>query len=187
MRRPFSLSSPSSGWTSGGIAESALLGALVRVLVLLFGVELEEDAARVLRVDVRLRPAVAALDAPERLHPVVADRLGRFVDVLDLEGDVVEAGPAFGEEAVEVAFLAQRLEELEVGGAARHLQGDAAEPHLVVLPAPGDAHPHELREERQGVIQLSHRPADVVQTLDTYLLAHALRQPPCSVRNGAPS
>src|SRR3989304_925592 len=106
MRRPFSLSSPSSGWTSGGIAESALLGALVRVLVVLFGVE---------------------------------------------------------------------------------LGGDAAEPHLVVLPAPGDAHPNELREERQGVIQLSHRPADVVQTLDTYLLAHALRQPPGSVRNGAPS
>src|SRR3990172_421108 len=181
MRRPLSLSSPSSGWTSA-IADRALLGRLVLVFVLLFGVELEEHAAGVLGVEVRLRTTVAALDAPERLNPVVADGLSRGVDVLDLEGDVVESGPALGEEAVEVAVIAQGLQELEVGGAAGHLQGDAAKPHLFVLPAARLAHAHELREERQGVVQLSHRPADVVQALDSDLVAHRLRQPPGSVR-----
>src|SRR3990172_2162804 len=177
MRRPLSLSSPSSGWTSGGIADRTLLGRLV-VVVVLFGVELEEDAAGVPGVEVRLRPTVAALDAPERLHPVVADRLRRRVDVLDFEGDVMEARPPLREEAVQVAVVAQRLQELEVGGAAGHLQGGAAKPRLFVLPAAHLAHPHELREERQGVVQLSHRPADVVQALDPHLLFHTLTKTP---------
>src|SRR3989304_2570212 len=133
MRRPLSLSSPSSGWTSDGIADRTLLGSLVRVLVVLFGVELEEDAAGVPGVHVRLRPTVAALDAPERLYSVVADRLRRRVDVLDFEGDVMEARPPLREEAVQVAVFAQRLQELEVGGATGDLQGDAAEhPHLLL-------------------------------------------------------
>src|SRR3990172_8897350 len=183
MRRPFSLSSPSSGWTSDGIAVRALLRALVRVFVLLFRVELEEDAAGVLRVDVRLRPAVAALDAMERLYPVVAHGLRRFVDVLDLEGDVMEAGPALGEESVEVAVFAKRLQQLEVGGAAGHLQGDAPKAGLFVLPAARFAHSHELREERQGIVQLSHRPADVVQPLYRDLLVHTVRQPPATLRS----
>src|SRR3990172_7456760 len=111
MRRLFSLSSPSSGWTNA-IADRALLGRLVLMFVLFFGVELEEDAAGVLGVDVRLRPAVAALNALERLHTVVADSVRRRIDVRNLEGHVVEAWTALGEEAVEVAVLAQRLQQL---------------------------------------------------------------------------
>src|SRR3972149_7696236 len=170
MRRPLSLSSPSSGWTSV-IADRALLGRLVLVIVVLFSVELEEHAAGVLGMEVRLRPTVAALDAPERLHPVAAHRLrGRF-DVFDLEGDVVESGPALGEEAVQVAVIAQRLQELEVGGAAGHLKGDTAKARLLVLPAARLAHSHQLREERQGGVQLSPRPADVIQALGSDPLA----------------
>src|SRR3990172_8580104 len=78
---------------------------------LLLQVELEEDPAGVLRVDVRLGPAVAALNASERLDPVLPYGFGRAVDVIHLERHVVQAGPAFREEAVQVAVLAQRLQE----------------------------------------------------------------------------
>src|SRR3989304_4861401 len=106
--RPFDRLSPrrvAFGDRTGRLRTSAklgahLLGSLMLVLVVLFGVELEEDAAGVLGVEVRLRPTMAALDAPERLHPVVADRLRRRVDVLDFEGDVMEARPPLREEAV---------------------------------------------------------------------------------------
>src|SRR3989337_1205880 len=119
MRRPLSLSSPSSGWTSGGI--------------------------------------------PDRTRPVRPRR-----------------APRRGE-AVQGAIRAQRLQELEGGGAAGHLQGDAAKPHLFVLPAAHLAHPYELHEERQGIVQLSHRPADVVQALNPDLLVHTTRQPPATL------
>ena len=68
-------------------------------MVVLFGVELEEDAAGVLGVDIGLGPAVGALHAVERLDAVVADGLRRRFNVLDLEGDVVQPRPPLLQEA----------------------------------------------------------------------------------------
>src|SRR5574341_1390123 len=100
MRRPLSFSSPSEGWTSVMLLALDLLNPAavligVRVLVtFLLLVELKQDASRVLRVDVRLRPAVAALHAAHWLDPVVTNRLRRPVDILHVERHVVQAGAA---------------------------------------------------------------------------------------------
>ena len=79
----------------------------------LFSVELEEDSPGVLRVNVGLQPALGAPHAPEWLDVVVADGVSRHVDVLHLEGHVVQAGPALFEEAIEEAVLAQRLQNAD--------------------------------------------------------------------------
>ncbi len=112
------------------------------VVVVLVSVELEQDAAGVLWVDVGFRPAVGAADAAKRLDAALPDGFRGRLDVRHFEGDVVQAGAALSEEAVEEAVLAQRLKQLEVGGAAGHLERDTTVPLLLVLPAAGHLHAH---------------------------------------------
>src|SRR3990172_7570112 len=125
MRRPLSWSSPSAGWmrlavvigrgqaglkpglqpkeapSRGGVVFVAVGVVVVMGMRLFFQVELEEDAAGVFGMDVGLGPAVGAPDAAEGLDAVVADGAGGALDVGDLEGDVMEAGAALFQEAVE--------------------------------------------------------------------------------------
>src|SRR3990172_12676967 len=174
MRRPLSLSSPSAGWTS-----AILLGRLVLVLVLvvvivgpLFREELEQDAAGVLGVNIRLRPTVAALYTTERLDAEVADRLCRLIDVFHLEGDMVKAGAAVAQEAGQKAVVVQGLQDLDLATAG-DFEADASIAGLVVLEATRHAHPHEPRQQWQRVVDPPDGPADVVQPLDSDLLVCA--------------
>src|SRR2546426_6399623 len=95
-------------WASGSLAAFDLLNPAVVVItpvLLFFYRELEEHAAGVLRMDVRLPPAVAALHPAERLDPERPNRLRGAVDILDLERYVMQPRPLVLQESMQVALL----------------------------------------------------------------------------------
>src|SRR3989454_8141633 len=140
------------------------------MMALFLHVKLEKDAAGILRVDVGLRPAVATVDATHRLNAVSSDRRGGDINVLDLEGHVVQARPLVFQEAMEIAALVKWLQQLEVSRATRNAQTHAAEANLRVLEPALDGHSHQIGQEREHVVDVLHGPADMVEPLDPHLV-----------------
>src|SRR5438034_11580871 len=137
---------------------------------LLLRVELEEHASRVLRMDVGLRPAMAALDAAHRLDAELPNRLGCLPDVGDLKGHMMQPRATVAQEAVKIAGLIGRFEELEVTGAAGHTQPNATEPHSFVFKRPPARLSNEFGSQRQGVVDALNTPEAVAGRLDPHLV-----------------
>src|SRR6266542_1673474 len=122
--------------------------------------KLDHDAERLLRVKERLLPAAVGVVPAD---DAVAGGLGPGTGVHDarhLEGDVMDAGPALGEESVEKARGPERLDDLDAAAALVTIRGpgeDARRPS-------GVRHAAELAgQERRGIADAGQTDRDVIE------------------------
>ena len=87
-------------------------------------VQLEKDTAAIARVDEDLVVSAFAASA-EWLVAELPQRLGRFLDALHLEGDVVKTGPVVAQESGQEALVCGGLQQLSLDAAAGDGQGNA--------------------------------------------------------------